>query len=671
MPVAVYPGSGGLLANDLDGLLRREWLITNGRGGYASGTLAGVPTRRYHGLLVAAARPPLERWLFLSGLLERVGVGGQYDELATFEFQQTVHPEGYRHLTEFTYDNNAELPWVCFVYAWANSRLTKQVLLRRDCDEVLLRYRLEGPTGAELSLGLLPFMAMRDFHALTQAFDGSYPISRSGELVGVDAFSNGPRVWLTAGRSDQGSPVSFEQQPNWWRNFVHREEAARGQDFREDLFVPGWFRCSGTGRIEVELRAGADFTRDFSAKLRPGTPATVDAVSGGGPQTTEQRLREAAGAFVVTRHRDDGPSLTTILAGYHWFGDWGRDTFIALPGLLVETGRFAEARQVLEVFASSQQDGLIPNRFSDYGSGRDYNSVDASLWFIHAADAYVAASGDETSWREKLGPACERVVEAFLAGTKFSIHADSDGLVACGDASTQLTWMDAKCGDTVFTPRHGKPVEINALWYHALRVLSQRLESYNSGQANRCRDVASKVEESFARVFWNERCGCLFDVVRDGWGDPAVRPNQIFAVSLPHSPLDAERQRAVLTIVRDRLLTPYGLRSLCPKHPAYAGRYEGGPYQRDSVYHQGTVWGWLIGPYVEAYLRVHGFASGAKAEMCRLLAPLIEHLDDACLGSVSEIFDGDAPHTPRGCVAQAWSVAELLRVWRMTGSDAG
>ncbi len=660
-----------LLSGGLEAMLKREWLITNGRGGYASGTIAGVPTRRYHGLLVAAARPPLERWLFLSGVLERVGVNGRFSEAATFEFDKTFHPQGYQLLTDFAVSNNAEMPWVRFTYAIEGATMTKRIVLIRDRDEVCIRYRVEAPPGTLVSFNLLPFLAMRDFHALTRSFDGSYPLTQVDNLVAVDAFKTGPRVWLTADSRGHEAKTVFEVQPQWWRQFEHREEAARGLDHNEDLFVPGWFRVLGAGSLEVEFRAVADFTSDFSGRPEPRPLESVDAGGSIGTMSVEERLREAAGAFVVSRKRAEGPSLTTILAGYHWFGDWGRDTFIALPGLLIETGRLVEARQVLEVFASAQQDGLIPNRFSDYGDGRDYNSVDASLWFVHAADAYAAAGGDDGCWRGKLGPACERVVEAFLAGTKFNIHVDGDGLVICGDASTQLTWMDAKCGDTVFTPRHGKPVEINSLWYNALRLLSRRISAYDPDRASRYGQLAGRVEQSFRQAFWNDKCRCLYDVVRDGWADPAVRPNQIFAVSLPYSMLDRERQQAVLSIVERQLLTPYGLRSLCPRHPAYAGRYEGNPYQRDSVYHQGTVWAWLMGPYVEAYLRVHDFSPEAKRRMRQFLRPLIDHLDEAGIGSVNEIFDGAPPHTPRGCVAQAWSVSELLRAWRMTEPVAG
>ncbi len=653
-------------ADDFEGQIEREWLITNGRGGYASGTVLGMPTRRYHGLLVAAARPPLERWLLLSAVLERVGVSGRHHELANFEFDRTVHPQGYRYLRDFAVSNNRPAPWVRFTYEHDGVRLTKQLVLPRGGDEVSIRYRVEGPPGEPLSLDLCPLLAMRDFHALTRAFEGTYAINEIREYVTVDAFREGPRLWLSAQRSDDGSPVAFQRGPEFWYGLRYREESARGLDDHEDLFVPGWFCAAGAELIELEFRAVADFTEALSAMPEPRAALPVEALPPTEPRTVEDRLKEAADAFVVTRHRDDGTDLTTVLAGYPWFGDWGRDTFIALPGLLLETGRFAEAYQVLEVFASAMQDGLIPNRFSDYGDGRDYNSVDASMWFIHAADAYVQASGDEAAWRKILGPACERIVNAFAAGTQFNIRVEDDGLVTCGDPSTQLTWMDAKCEGVVFTPRHGKPVEINALWYHGLCAMAARMEPYDPQGAARYREWAARAKQAFVSTFWNEAGQYLYDVARDGWGDPAVRPNQVFAVSLPHSPLDEARQRAVLGIVETRLLTPYGLRSLCMRHPAYRGRYEGGPFDRDSVYHQGTVWAWLIGPYVAAHLRVHGFSAPAKARMREHLQPLIEHLDAAGIGSVSEIFDGDPPHTPRGCIAQAWSVAELLRAWRMT-----
>lgn len=650
----------------LDRQLTREWLITNDRGGFASGTCLGIPTRRYHGLLVAPARPPLERWTLLSAVLERVGVGGRTWETPGFEFASNFHPRGFEQQTQFAVSNAAPLPWVRFAYSWGHLRLTKSIFLPHGSDEVAIAYRLEGPPQAPITLGVEPFTGMRDFHGLTRAFDPGYPIEAI-ENGAVVYFDGGPRLVLQAERGRGVWELRFEVEPHWWRQFHYREEAHRGQDCREDLFVPGWFQATGIGTIEIVVRARAEFpfAKPTPPPAPPSVPVSVDTAQ---PRTlsVEERLREAANAFVVKRRRVDGSFSTTILAGYHWFGDWGRDTFISLPGLLLETERFAEAREVFTTFASAQKDGLIPNKFSDYGDGCDYNSVDASLWYIHAADAYCRASGDKAFWKDLLGPVCERIVEAFIAGTEFNIHMDNDALLACGDPTTQITWMDAKYGDTVFTPRHGKPVEINALWYHALRVLAERSGDGARRRAEHFTEIAEHARNSFRQLFWNNTGKYLYDVIRDGYRDPAVRPNQIFAVSLPHSPLLIDQQRAVVERVDHELFTPYGLRSLSPEDPAYHGRCEGNPFERDSAYHQGTVWGWLIGPYVEAHLRVHGFSTAEQTKMRTALGGLIEHLDQAGLGQVSEIFDGDAPHEPRACIAQAWSVSELLRAWRLT-----
>lgn len=649
---------------DLDRSLSREWLITNGRGGYASSTVVGIPTRKYHGLLVAAARPPLHRWLLLSAVLEKVGVSGRQHDMASFRFERTIHPRGYEYQTHFAYHNEPSAPWVRFVYEHDGVRLIKEVIMRGRCDEVLVRYRLTGPPDEPISLELYPFTPMRDYHSVTRAFAGSYAVGEIHEFVTVDAYVDGPRLWLSAHRLDGGERVSFTRRPDWWYGFYYQEEAVRGLQSREDQFVPGSFRTEGLNSIEVMFRAVAGFGERMKEVPEPTEP--VELAPRPASMTVPERLSHAAAAFIVRRSRDNNSELTTILAGYPWFGDWGRDTFISLPGLLLETERFAEARQVLEVFASAEKDGLIPNRFSDYGEGRDYNSADASLWFIHAADAYCRRSGDQAAWAEFLGSVCTRVIEAYARGTRFNIRMEPDGLITCGDSSTQLTWMGAKCNEVVFTPRHGKPVEVNALWHHALCVMDRRTQSTDPAAASRYRDMAGHARDAFPAVFWNDKGEYLYDVVRDDWRDLAIRPNQILAVSLPDSPLSPEKQRAVVRIVRRELLTPYGLRSLSPQHPSFCGRYEGTPYERDSVYHQGTVWAWLIGPYVEAYLRVHEFSDEAKNRMRDLLSPLVEHLDEAGLGSVSEIFDGEPPHKPRGCIAQAWSVAELLRAWSIS-----
>lgn len=653
-------------ATEFDTQIAREWLLANGRGSYASGTVLGLPTRRYHGLLIAAARPPLERWLLLAGTLERISVGNHAWEVPGYQFEGAIHPHGYQYQTHFAYSTEPHQPWAWFKYVNGQISLTKQILMPHGRDEVYLRYRLEGPPQKELSLEISPFVAMRDFHSVTHAFDPGYTIIPGGEhTIAVEAFAGGPRVWMEARQCLDSHPVPFDREPHWWYGFVYREEQARGLDDREDLYAPGWFRATGKNVLEIELRAAADFSggqADVPVFPEPQPPAEPK-----GPRlSVEDRLRQAADSFVVVRQRPNQSDLTTILAGYHWFGDWGRDTFIALPGLLLETGRYEEARQVLEVFASAQQDGLIPNRFADYGEGRDYNSVDASLWYLHAADEYVRVSGDRETWERILEPCCRKIVESFVAGTLFNIQLDEDGLISCGDENTQLTWMDAKCGNEAFTPRQGKPVEINALWYHGLCALAERCRADNPEQAGQYIQLAERCRASFVNSFWNESGKYLYDVIRGEWKDMAIRPNQIFAVSLPHSPLDEEKQRFVLACVERELFTPYGLRSLARNHPAYAGRYQGGPYARDSVYHQGTVWGWLIGPYVEAFMRVNNYSSTAKKHMRKQLQPLVDHLETGGLGTLNEIFDGDPPHTPRGTISQAWSVSELLRAWRMT-----
>lgn len=650
---------------DIEAALEQEWLLTNGRGGFASGTPLSIPTRRYHGLLVAAARPPLERWLLLAGMLERVYIKGQVYETACFEFSDKLHPQGFRSLQHFSFSNNSRTPWVRFVYHLDGGELVKEILMPRGRDEVLIRYRLETGPGKRAALEVGPLLAMRDFHSLTQAFEGGYAIQEiDGGYVTVDAYADGPRVWLSAAAPDHREAVQFRREPDWWYHFVYRKETARGLEDQEDLFLPGWFVAHGERAVECTIRAVAAFGSEMHDTPEPALPFAINAYSSA--PGVEERLRQAADAFVVKRSRSTGADLTTILAGYPWFGDWGRDTFIALPGLLLETHRFAEAYDVLKVFGSALKDGLVPNRFSDYGDGRDYNSVDASLWYIHAADAYCEASGDAAAWPAVLGPTCEQIVQAFMEGTRHRIHMDSDGLVSCGDPTTHLTWMDAKYGDIVFTPRHGKPVEINALWYHAICLMADRMEPHREEAAARYRQLASQVRGSFLATFWgNEEYG-LHDVVRDGWQDISVRPNQIIAVSLAHSPLNASQQRTVLDVVTRELLTPYGLRTLSPSHPSYHGRYEGGMFERDQAYHQGTVWAWLIGPYAEAYLRVHNWSAEAKRLMREQLSALVTHLDDAGLGSINEIFDGDPPHRPHGSIAQAWSVAELLRAWHMT-----
>jgi predicted glycogen debranching enzyme len=453
---------------------------------------------------------------------------------------------------------------------------------------------------------------------------------------------------------------AFEPAADWWYGHVYPIEADRGLDDAEDLFTPGRFVTEApAGKVRLTIWASIDpepaaALPDWDVELRHVREARGDFALPGGQYTTPavRRLVRAASDFVVDRRATDGSAGTTVIAGYPWFADWGRDTFIALPGLLLTTGRFEQARQVLTVFGQYVDGGMIPNRFDDYTGAPHYNTVDASLWYVHAAFEYARLSGDKGTFGKVLRPACRKIVDGYRDGTgRYGIKMDpADGLIAQGDATTQLTWMDAKCGDHAFTPRQGKPVEINALWYHALVLMGDH-------------ELAAKVATGFRAAYWLGSSRGLADgITDDGRRDEKLRPNQIFAVSLPNSPLDAEQQAAVVEVVRKELLTPVGLRTLARNDPAYRGAYRGPQYQRDEAYHNGTIWPWPIGAFLSAYLRVHGRSNEAVDQCREWLRPLLDHSEEDCLGQVAEIFEADEPHRPVGCCAQAWSVAEVLRL---------
>jgi predicted glycogen debranching enzyme len=656
-----------LLQGDLDTLLAREWLLTNGRGGFAMGTVLGCPTRRYHGLMVLSQRPPLDRWMLLSGTLDRVGVGDTLIDLSTAEFKGVVHPAGHIWLKDFDCNLAGPTPWVQWTYSHPRFEARKRLSLFSGEDVVRLRMDVSAPTDEPLRIEIAPLLAMRDFHGLR----------RHGPVEPWELHTDGKWLWVQdREKSDVTLAVVPQQGPGltrarfnvlmeWWYDFHYRADLERGEPGAEDLMCAGVFRASGTRSVSVELMGVGFATSPADAQVTvekaqaravsaPPRKAQVDVIG--------KQLRDAADQFIVTRQSSRPGHEVTIIAGYPWFGDWGRDSFIALEGLLLLPGRFAEARKVLATFAGAERHGLIPNRFEDTGGECAYNSVDASLWFIHAADRYTTLSGDQTVWPSLLAGPCRNVVNGFVDGTLYDIGVDEHGLVTCGNAHTQITWMDALCDGVAFTPRHGRPVEVNALWYHALRILERRLEAIDPPTAARCRALAEQVAAHFVPTFWNAEGKYLYDCVRDDVRDAAIRPNQIFAVSLPDSLLSAEMKQAVLANVTEHLLTPYGLRSLAPRDPHYRPRMLGTRFERDGAYHNGTVWSWLIGPYVDAYLAVHGLNDASVAEGRELIAPLIVHLSEAGLGSISEVFDGDPPHAPRGCPAQAWSVAELLRV---------
>ena len=651
--VAVRLGRGDF--SQAGNALETEWLVTNGIGGFASGTVAQANTRRYHGLLVASLAPPLGRVLMLSKVDATVRYGGAAWSLGCNEFADgTIAPRGYEHLAAFS----IEFGTPTWTYAFADALLQQRIWMARGSNSTYLSYTLLAATQS-VELELLPLCTYRDYHA--HAHGGwQLDVAVEQRSLLINAFPGARPYSLSI---DRGETIAGA---DWYWGFRHRAEAQRGLDAIEDLYKPGVFRAGlGVGQ-SVTLSASAQPLPAGSAKGIAGREmarrrALLRTARADAPEWV-RLLTLAADQFIV--NRDDGTtrgSGTTVIAGYPWFGDWGRDTMIALPGLTLATGRIAEAGSILRSFAIHVSEGMLPNRFPDGGQPPEYNTVDAALWYFHAIDAYLQASGDHALLRD-LYPTLRDIVDWHRRGTRYGIGVDpADGLLRAGVANVQLTWMDAKFGDWVVTPRIGKPVEINALWHFALdRLAKWALLLGQDEAAAGLNNEASRVRASFIAGFWSEQAGHLYDVI-DGPGgvDATLRPNQIFAVSLLPGLLDARRAQAVVEACSRELLTPVGLRSLSPRHPSYAGSYSGGLRERDAAYHQGTVWAWLLGPFALAHYRVHGDAAQAQG----LLAGLAPHLGEACLGTISEIFDGDAPHAPRGCVAQAWSVAETLRAW--------
>ena len=640
------------ICSRLDLALSREWLETNGLGGFASSTIAGLNTRRYHGLLTAATTPPTGRILLLAKLDETVVVGDQRFDLSANQYPGAIHPQGYQYLKEFRMD-----PFPVFVYRVGGLEIEKRAFMVHGENTTVIEYEVRaGETGEhpECFLELRPLIAFRDYHGTTRKneFLNSALKTTSG-LVGITPYADLPTLYL--GHDASG----VEPTGDWYLNFEYRVERERGLDFQEDLFQPFVLRFGLNGAqgatviASTEPRHAAD-APGLREDERHRRARIVEAAPCGEPLV--KALVAAADHYVVQRG-----DLKTIVAGYHWFTDWGRDTMIALPGLTLATGRFEVARQILQVFSRHVDRGMLPNRFPDTGETPEYNTVDATLWYFEAIRAYLQYTGDEDFVRD-LYPTLQEIVDWHVRGTRYGIHVASDGLLSCGEPGMQLTWMDAKIGDFVVTPRIGKPVEIQALWYNALCIMQDLAERFADRERKRSYELlASATAESFNACFWNESADCLCDVVEDGYADGSIRPNQIFAVSLPHGMLSPERARRVVETVRKELLTPIGLRTLSRYDHRYRGRCEGGVVERDTAYHLGTVWPWMMGPFITAFMKVNDRSEGARLECRQWLEAFGEHLESAGLGHVSEIADGEFPHTPRGCIAQGWSVAELLR----------
>lgn len=661
---------------------RLEWLVVNGRGGFAMSSISQMLTRRYHGLLIAAVAPPVDRFVLLAKLDAAVTVAGRTYELATNSYVGAVEPHGYRFLSSFDLR-----PFPTWRWSVGGAIIEQTLCMAEGEDTTFVRYRLIQANGPA-AIHVQPLGTSRHFHHLAQCRDIPSPAIRTDGDRLLFEWPDGRPSWQL---SHNGT---FQAQLDWYYQFFLAVEAERGYDFKQDLFTPGpitatlrpddetglVFAASTQARSWREYQAAFDRAAagpipGISAPAGPGSGRAGSAGASpprrscpgtpGSPSPEDplaHALMHASADFLAIRGND----LKTVIAGYPWFTDWGRDTFISLPGLCLVPGRLDDARKIILAFAAHVDSGMIPNRFPDFGEPPQYNTVDATLWYIHAVDRYLTYSGDWDFIAERMFSIIAEIIEAHERGTRHGIRLTQDGLLAAGEHGFALTWMDARAGDHSFTPRIGKPVEIAALWYNALCIASNYADRLGrTEQAGHWRNLAARCQASFNERFWNAATGCLYDVVdvdhQSGIGDGAIRPNQLFAVSLTHSVLHQDHWPAVVDVCQRELLTPIGPRTLSPSDPAYRGRYEGDLITRDSAYHQGTVWPWLIGAFITAYVKAHGGNDVACSEARRFLDGLTAHLSEAGLGSISEVADGDAPHRPAGCPWQAWSVAEPLR----------
>jgi predicted glycogen debranching enzyme len=627
--------------------LAAEWLEADAQGGFACGTVGGERTRRYHALLLVATHPPGGRAVLVNGIEAWVTtLDGNHPITSQRYTPDVVYPDGWLHVTRFLRD-----PWPSWRFVLpGGTEIVQELFVSRETSETVLRWRQEGASGP-CRLNVRPLLSGRDYHAL----------HRQNPVCNLASGVNGSRVtWRPYASMPQivaSSNGDYHAEPDWYRNFLYTAERDRGLDCVEDLAAPGRFT------FDLEQKG---------AVLVLSSGGLVDADAEGRAEKlakTERRRRDAVANPLfapATCYLADGGRGTTVVAGFPWFTDWGRDTFIAMRGLLLATGRLAEAESILSTWSGQVDQGMLPNRFSENDGAPEYNTVDAPLWFVVAVEEFLraaSAAGYRPQDEARLARAVQAILDGFAGGTRHGIALDTDGLIRAGETGVQLTWMDAKVGDRVVTPRIGKPVEIQALWINALRIAGR--------WSDRWAAAACAAHASFQARFPNPENGGLFDVVdvdhRVGENDPHIRPNQIFAIGgLPYPVLEGGLARGVVDLVERALLTPLGLRSLAPDDADYVPHYRGGPAERDVAYHQGTVWPWLIGPFVEAWLRVRGQSRTAKAEArARFMPPLLAHLETAGLGHVSEVADGDPPHTPGGCPFQAWSLGELIRVQRM------
>jgi predicted glycogen debranching enzyme len=648
---------------DLHAAETREWLVTNGIGGYAFGTIAGHQTRCYHGLLVAALHPPLGRTLLVAKLEETVRYGSEDFALSTNRWADgTIAPEGYLSIERFHLEGTTPV----WTFAFADAILEKRIFMQSGSNTTYLLYRLvRAKSSVALSIKVLANYG--DEHCVTVGRTPPMEVSMVEHGLRVVAFDGAAPFYILSGAAS-ASPAR-----DWYRNFDLAAERARGLPDHTDNFFAGEFRATLKPQDSLTIVASTSAMPSLNgeaqfAKGQSEAGALLDRffmVNAGVADKIPPEIQQlvlAADQFIALRPLDGAADAKTILAGYPWFNDWGRDTMIALPGLCLVTGRSELARNILRTFSRFVSEGMLPNQFPSADAAPVYNTVDATLWYFQAVRHYFEATGDIGLLRE-LFPVLEGILDAHVRGTRYHIHVDpADGLLYAGETGVPLTWMDAKVSGRAVTPRIGKSVEVNALWLNAAATMAQFARNIGA-DVTRYEALAQRARTGFGR-FWNSEKQMCFDVIDspespDG-KDGALRPNQIFAVSLPETALTGEQQRAVVDVCARELLTSFGLRSLGPAEANYQGRYKGNPEERDNAYHQGTVWGWLLGPFALAHLRVHRDASEAMS----FLEPMLGHIRAAGLGTAGEIFDGDSPFTPNGCIAQAWTVGETLRAWQ-------
>jgi predicted glycogen debranching enzyme len=656
-----------------DDALQKEWLITNGLGGYASSTVLAVNTRKYHGLLVAALHPPGDRTVCLAKLDEDVYVGNNVYRLGANEFQGSIFPQGYMFLKEFSV-----APFPRYVYSVQGVEVAKTIFMPRKKNAVAVVYKVLNGNRADVKFRIFPLLSCRHFHSVVDRTRNPPDLSQRQNGREMEVTSNSPKATIIA-RATKGE---FTEKTNWIERLYYREEDGRGESSTDDCYQPGYFEIPVPSKQKAEfaiVTAASEYGQEAMENLET-IGATTHDVESLFERELEQRndalaefyglhkqipksdwlnwILSAANTFIVEGAGD----RKTVVAGYFWFEAWGRDTFISLPGLTLVTDKFKDAREILLDFIRHCKQGLIPNFVQDESEEPAYNTVDATLWYVNAVLQYLKYTGDLTFVKQRLWGSLKAIVDWHEKGTAFGIRVDSDGLLAHGP---RLTWMDAETEGKAVTPRTGKAVEIQALWYNALRTMQLLANRFGEESlAEKYAEMADKTRTSFNVKFWNGEKSCLFDVVGASV-DASLRPNQVIALALDFTMLDNTKNERVVDLVHRELLTPCGLRTLARTEPGYRGVYVGDRRSRDQAYHNGTVWAWLLGPFTTAFLKTKGYDDDNREYALKnLIMPLFsQQTFQAGLGTVSEVFDGDSPHTPRGCIAQAWSVAEPLRAY--------